>query len=405
MTLRQALDMALAQNPDVVMARLERRSAAANTLAKRDPFNMKAGVGSGLAYTYGFPATINGQSPSIFQARGEMALYDRALKYRVDQARENERGAALQSDISEEQVAYQVYSAFLDAELAARSTSAGEDQIRNLERVMQLVQVRVDESSALPIESRRAAVNLERARKTVEDFRAAQTNLEIALAEMLGLPAGDQVRPAQEERPPLMLNETEEEAVRRAIAESKEIRQLESNIIAKQLEVKSYDAEHLPKINLFLQYSLLARYNNFDVFFPRFQRNNAQLGASFEIPLFLGTAVKAGKAAAETEIDKLRVQVDRTRSRIAADVQRSYAELERAETERDLRREERDLARDELDLVLTQYDEGTALMAQVEAARATEQQMWLQFYDAERGVAVARLNILRDSGALLAALK
>ncbi len=207
MTLRQALDTALAQNPDVVLARLERRTAAANTVAKRDPFNMKAGVGSGLAYTYGFPATINGQSPSIFQARAEMTLYDRALKYRVDQARETERGAALQSDIAEDSVAYQVYSAFLDAELAARSTSAGEQQIENLSRVIQLVQFRVDEETALSIEIRRAEVNLQRARKTVEDFRAAQTNLEVALAEMLGLPPGDQVRPALEERPRLIIEE------------------------------------------------------------------------------------------------------------------------------------------------------------------------------------------------------
>ncbi len=150
---------------------------------------------------------------------------------------------------------------------------------------------------------------------------------------------------------------------------------------------------------------MLAKYNNFAVFFPRFQRNNAQLGASFEIPLFLGTAVKAGKASAETEIDKLRVEVDRTRSRIAGDVQRSYAELDRAQSERDLSRAELDLARDELGLVLSEYDEGTALMAEVEAARATEQEKFLQYYDAQRGLEVARLNILRDSGALLAALK
>ena len=38
-------------------------------------------------------------------------------------------------------------------------------------------------------------------------------------------------------------------------------------------------------------------------------------------------------------------------------------------------------------------------------ARAAEQEKWLAYYEAQHGVDVARLNVLRHTGTLLAAVK
>ena len=79
MTLRQALDRALAQNPDVILARLDAQKSKSQTDQTRDPFALKLGAGSGLAYTYGFPASIDGNAPAIVQVRGQMAIYDKQI--------------------------------------------------------------------------------------------------------------------------------------------------------------------------------------------------------------------------------------------------------------------------------------------------------------------------------------
>jgi len=42
---------------------------------------------------------------------------------------------------------------------------------------------------------------------------------------------------------------------------------------------------------------------------------------------------------------------------------------------------------------------------QVETARATEQAKWVAYYDAQHAAEIARLNVLRTSGTLLAAVR
>src|SRR5580698_8614714 len=67
LTLRQALDLALQQNPDLVIARLDQDRARYQVAIARDPFIPKVFAGSGAAYTTGFPASVDGAAPSIFQ--------------------------------------------------------------------------------------------------------------------------------------------------------------------------------------------------------------------------------------------------------------------------------------------------------------------------------------------------
>ena len=77
MTLRQALDRALDQNPDVLLARLDQQKSRDQILIAKDPFYPKVFGGGGYAWTSGYPTSIDGNPPSIFQARTDMALFDR----------------------------------------------------------------------------------------------------------------------------------------------------------------------------------------------------------------------------------------------------------------------------------------------------------------------------------------
>jgi outer membrane protein TolC len=405
LTLRQALDRALSQNPEVVLARLDALKAGARVEQTREPFSLKLGVGSGLAFTYGFPSTIDGNAPAVFQARGQRALFNKPQQYLVEQAKESASGARLEVNLRQQEVAYRVAAAFLDAEHAARSARAAQAQYQSLARIQQLIELRVADGRELRVEATRASVNALTARNAAEEFAAIGQAAEIALAQLLGFPAGDRVRPALEDREFATLTETREEATAKALADSLEIRRLESSLKAKQLEIRSYESAHLPRINLVSQYSLLTRFNNFDVFYPRFQRNNFQIGASIEIPVFTGNGPQAGKTQAQLDIEKLEVELDRTRSRITADIDQAYRDLERADRGRALRRAALELAREDLSVLLAQADEGRASMAQVEAARAKEQEAWIAYYDAQHALELARLNLRRLTGTVLAALR
>lgn len=405
MTLDQALERALQQNPDVIIDTLNQRSAEAKVQSTRDPFSMKASAGSGFAYTNGFPSTMDGQAPSLFTVQLRRSIFDRPQSYRISQARENVTGAAISVRHRREEVAYRVTVTFLDSENALRRQESAEREARSLQRHKQSVDVLVTEQRELPRAAKMAAVEANTALVTAKTAARAELDAEIQLAQLLGFPPGDRVRPALEERMATDSLPSEQEATSTALNSSLEIRRLESDLRAKQFEAQSYRAERLPKINLIGTYQVLSKFNNFEEFYPRFQRNNFQIGASIEIPVLAGLAPKAGMAQVEADLEKIRREISRTRSRIAGDVQAAYGDLELAEETRDLRREALDLARDTVTYQLNLNQEGRATAAQVEQARADEESHWMQYYDAQRTLELARLNIKRQAGTILAGVR
>ena len=405
LTLRDALDIALKQNPDVVLARLDQQKARAQVTIAKDPFVPKVFAGSGAAYTNGFPMSIDGNAPALVQAKTNMAIFDRPQSLRAAEANETARGFEIDTGLRQDEVAYRVASLFFDADQAVRSQAAVELQLQSLTRVRDLVTVRVNEGRELPIESTRADLKVLQAQQRQTELADSIADTETSLAQVLGFDPGDRVQPAQEDRRSAGQIASEEAAIQQALESSREIRRLESNLQAKNLEVKSYQAERLPKVNLIAQYALLSKFNNYDKFFPRFQRNNFELGMSFEVPILTGRSGAAYIAQAQTDIDKIRAQIGQTRSRITADLQHAYRDIKRTESAQKLARADLDLAREQLSLDLTRYDEGQVTMAQVEASRATEQEKWIVYYDAQHALEVARLTILRQTGTLVAALR
>ena len=125
MTLREAVGRAVAQNPDITLARLDEENARHGVQVAKDPFAPRIIVGSGLAYSNGFPMSIEGSAPSIVQARASQFIFNRQQSYAVAQAKEQVRGAGIDVASKRDEVAYRTASFYLDAERAARVRRAG----------------------------------------------------------------------------------------------------------------------------------------------------------------------------------------------------------------------------------------------------------------------------------------
>jgi outer membrane protein TolC len=200
------------------------------------------------------------------------------------------------------------------------------------------------------------------------------------------------------------LPESEEVAVEVALQNSRELRLLQSQLQAANFGVMEQKAQRLPQVDLVAQYALFAKYN-YTGYFTKFQRNNAELGLSFKIPLFVGAASGGAAAQAADDMAKARIQMNSARSRIAADARKSYGELKQEEEGRTVARLDLDVARDQLSILLAQLDEGRATSRQVDEARFAEQEKWIAFYQSEYAVERARLALLRQTGRLSAALQ
>jgi outer membrane protein TolC len=179
---------------------------------------------------------------------------------------------------------------------------------------------------------------------------------------------------------------------------------MESEVLVKELDVRSFKSERLPQVDLVAQYSLFAKYN-YAQYFQKFQSNNFQLGASIKIPFLVGSAAHAQALQAYTDMQKIRIQKDQIRNRIITDTHRGYEQFKKAQSIRDLTRMQLDLAREQLTVLLAQNEEGRTPIAEVERARMDESEKWMSFYDAEIQVTRTKLAILRDMGTLVASLQ
>ncbi len=150
---------------------------------------------------------------------------------------------------------------------------------------------------------------------------------------------------------------------------------------------------------------MLAKFNNYDQYFNAFQRNNGELGVSFQLPLLTGPGVSAQSALAQAEIARLKIELTNTRNRISSELQQGFRDVHKAESAAEVARLDLDVAREQLSVALAQMQEGRLPLRQVEEARIAENQKWTVFYDAQYALEKTRWNLLRLTGNLVSAVQ
>jgi outer membrane protein len=405
LTLRQAIERALAQNPDVVVSRLDEQKARQSVRLARDPFYPKLFVGSGAAWSTGYPLSIDGSPPSIFQAKAVQTFYNRQKTYQVAEARENERTTRIDIDIKRDDIVYRTGSLYLDAERATQINDTVRRQIQQFEQISRTIAARVAEGKELDIENDKAALNLARARQRAAALELDRAYLERSLAIVLGYGPDDSVTTSTTERLAPELPPSEQDTVEQALKNSKELRRLESQLTARGYAARAQRAAKLPSIDLVAQYSLLTRYNFNQDFFRTFNRNAAQLGVSFQIPVLTGIAPTAQAKEADIDSVRLREQIKSARGRISLDARRSFEELRKVEADEQIAQLDLEVTRKQLSLTLAQFGEGRTTLAEVANLRTQENEKWIAFFDAQNARERARLNVLKQTGSLLAALR
>lgn len=401
LTLQQTIELAAKQNPDIALARLDERHAEAGIVVAQDPFRPKVYGGSGGAYTYGYPNSINGNAPSIVQLSTSMALFNRPDSYEIAAARESARGAQYAAQAKVEDVAYEAADLFLTANEMQHQSESLREELPSLQKVVEAMDAAVSAGNELPLELKRARVNLAMSEQQLQAAALDQDYYEMLLATTLGFPATDRVKPIDSDLPAAVVPSSESDAADLAIRNNHTLRQMQSNVLAKEFDLRSYKAARLPKVDLVAQYALFAKYA-YEDYFQKFQRNNAQLGASITVPLFVGSESKGLAEQAAADMAKLRINYDKLRNQILTDTRRSYQQWEKAQTILKLSRMQLDLAREDLTVKLAQNAEGRVPIRELEQARLEETNRWIAMFDAQTQATRAKLAILRQLGTLMA---
>jgi outer membrane protein TolC len=396
----QALERARTEAPEVLLARFDEIQAKHAIRVAKDPFSPKVVIGSGLAYTYGFPMSIEGSAPSIFQAKAMQSLINKPQSYLLAKSRVDAQSVAFTVQERRDAAIEKTAKLYLDASLVRKNLDLVEQQVKSLEAVRGTVEARVEEGRLLAIESRRAEVNARKAKQRTALLNTELAQIQRSLAFVLGYGAEDEVETQAVNGLASEVPADATEAIRLALDNSRELKRLQSDIQAKNLEFQANRSSWYPQVDLIAQYGLFARFNNFDQYFNRFQRNNMLLGMSFKFPVVPGTASSAQAASALNDVSRLRLRVATARNRIELDTRKLLDDLKLQRENLDLAKLDLEVSRDQVSIVLAQIEEGKAAQRQLEEARFLEAEKWMVYYEAAHAVERAKVSVLAAIGQL-----
>jgi outer membrane protein TolC len=384
-TLRDAVQMALKQNPEVQIANLNLVESQENQTIARAGLLPQVGLDASesvrrvnLAAAFGkkipqFPGHVGPFWLTQAGPRGSMPLFDLTAWRRWQASKENVNGTRAQELSVREENVLLVVSQYLGSLRSAAEVHAAESR-------MDLAKAIFDQASDLQkngvgtsIDTLRSNVQYQNERQRLIN---AQTQLKTslyALSRLLNTAPAQSIELADESEFFQLAVYSADETMERAFAERPEMKALASQIRSAEIQEKGAREQRLPKLSLAGSWTLQG-------VTPTSAIPVYEYGANLEVPLFTGGRIKAQTAVADIELKKLARQQDDLRNRIALEVKTAVAQLQAAKTEVDVANLGIDLAREEVTQARDRFQAGVAnnievITAQDELARANDNQI------------------------------
>jgi len=398
LTFRQALDLAVRNSPDVTLAQFRYTVARNTTRLNAAAFRPNLYTGSGAAYTYGFPQTLGGAAPSIINLTYIQSLFNPSLRGQMLAAGERAEEQKLELEKTRNSVVVQAGEAYLELEKIRHSMELMRNQRQSGARILDFTRERVREGAELPIEITRAELDQARLEQRIVTLETRERLLQRDLASLLGMPKDSHIE-LEPVLPSLDEDLRENDLVDRALSTNFDLREAEYERRARQHRVTGEDQMKWPTVDLFMDYGLFGKFNNFQDYFRKFQRNNVNVGLQVRIPI-VNAQRPASVALARSELTVSEIELRNKRQNVELEIGRQYQHLRELEAGREVARLELKLAQENLQLIQARFDEGRMNLRDVERARLDENEKWVAFLDANYNRQKAQLDLLNITGDL-----
>ena len=385
LTLRDAVRMALKQNPQVQIANLNIAESRENQNVARAGLLPQIGFSGSesvhrvnLAAAFGSKITEFPEHVGPFWlfeggSTGSLPLFDFTAWRRWQASKENVTGARAQEMTVREENVQLVVSQYLGSLRAAADVKAADSRVALSKALFDQAGDLQKNGVGTGIDTLRAHVEYQNERQRLI---AAQTVLKTSLYGLARLLNIDPHQPVELADESLFFQTPDypaDESIERAWLERGEMKALASEIRAAELERKRSEAERLPKLSLAGSWNLQG-------VTPAQAIPVYDFGLNVDIPLYTGGRIKAQTAVAGIELKKLAQQQQDLRNRIALEVKTALAELDSARSEVEVANLGVDLARQEVTQARDRFQAGVAnnievVTAQDELSRANDNQI------------------------------
>jgi outer membrane protein len=405
LTIQEAVQMTLSHSPEIMLAKAQAARAGEAERESRSLNRPQVIIGTGLAYNNGFPLSIEGAAPSIFQVGAVQSIFSKKNSNLIREAEESAKAGQLNKESARNELASRTaltYCELFRARKIIPLVSAGMDAAG---KQLELTEAQLGAGKVRPVDVTLAKRALNYARQQLLVAREQEKLAETELRELTGLSETISIQTAEPRMNSPLLESDAETLYQKALGIVPEILQADATVRAKEFHVEAERGERYPRLEIVGQYALFSRTNNYNDYFNHFERNNFLLGLSAQLPIFDGSRASARVAQSRQEVSAERSRLQRMKSDLKLNIQRRLGDLEIARGAFDIAYGDVEAAREMLQVNDTLLANGRISVKEIEDSRMQLQLKELALIDADLALSQRKLELLRVIGAIESAIR
>jgi len=398
LTLKHAIQLALQNSKDIQIAKIQASIADRAAMISKAQFLPNVYAGSGAGYTYGIPETPGGRAPAVFNVTYTEQVINEPLRGQGKEQQEQARAQKFTLEDARNAVIVQTASAYLELVKVRHSAELLRREQESADKILGVMKQRESEGFELPVEVTRAQLTGAQVAQRLLQLQGREDELEMILRGQCGLAPEQQIDVTAEDLP----GPAEQEGanlVALAMQNNTELRLAQADVQAKEFRLKGEKRGYWPTLELVSVYSLLSKFNNYDLFFNHFQKNNYNLGIQAQVPIF-SASTKANVALAQGNLLAAKTSLSNKQSQVSADVRRKTRRVRETDAEKEVARLELQLVQQDLAQLQARFEEGKVTLPEIEKTRLTENEKWMALLDATFQRQQAQLDLLKTAGQL-----
>jgi len=398
LTLKHAIELALQNSKEIQVAKIQASVADHAAQITKAQFMPNLYAGSGAGYTNGIPETPGGRAPSVFNVTYTEQVFNEPLRGQAKEQQEQARAQKIALEEAKNSVITRTAMAYLEFGKVRHSLELLRAEQDSAEKILQVTQERESQGFELPVEVTKAQLIKARVVQRILQLEAREDELEVFLRYQLGMPETQTLEVAPEDLPG-EAEQAGENLIAAALTNNADLRLAESDVRAKEFRLKGERRGYFPTLELVSIYSVLAKYNNYSLYFNHFQRNNYNAGIDMRFPIF-SAQVRANVGLAQVNLDAAKASLSSKRTELTADVRQKTRRVREMDAAKEVTRLELQLAQQNVAVLQAQFGEGKLNLRDMEKARLDENDKWMAYLDANFQRQQAQLDLLKTAGQL-----
>jgi outer membrane protein TolC len=396
-TLRHAVELALKHATSAAIAAADEQHASAAYRELHNSYIPQVTAGAGLGWSYGFPLSLEGAAPSLFNLTAQSPLWHFELREYLGAARAENFAAALQAKDQRDQVIQDTVLAYAELQKWEKRLSRMNEAELDAQKFQALVADRVKEGIDSELEGTKARLSTARVHLRLAEAEGAADVLRERLSKLTGLPAADI---QTEDSLPVMPEITPQEGAA-AVDANPAVKAAVEHARAQYLISRGEHKSWLPSLDFGAQYAVLSKFNNYQTYFQpgSFVRNNATVGGVIRFA-FLNASRKAHAEAADADALKANKQAEAARNQASEETLRLQRSITQLQAARDVAELEYEIAQKNVEATRTRMDASTANLHDLDNAQTQASERFIALQDVAFELERTQIALMRATGDL-----